>query len=193
MLITKHIHMLNIPFSIPVAPGVTIGRAVNIFPIETGKRLCLVDAGVAGSERAILSYVKSLGHRPDHIRTLILTHAHPDHVGAARAIRDATGCRVMAHWGDRRWIEDTDMQERERPVPGFRTLVAGPVAVDRVLADGETIDLGRFLVAPFHTPGHSRGSLSLYIRSDRALITGDAVPVPGEPPIYEDAANSRMS
>ncbi len=193
MRITKHIHMLHVPFSIPVAQGVTIERSVNLFLIESRKDFCLVDAGVAGSEGAIFSYVRNLGFTPDHIRTLVLTHAHPDHVGAARAVVEATGCTVAAHRGDRRWIEDTDLQERERPVPGFRALVAGPVKVDRVLADGETIDLGRVTIETIHTPGHSRGSISLYIPEDRALITGDAVPVPGEPPIYEDAAASRRS
>lgn len=193
MRITDHIHMLHMPFSIPIAPGMTVERSVNLFLIEGGAGWCLVDAGVAGSENAIFEYLKSLGHTPDRIRLLVLTHAHPDHVGAAKAVRDTAGCAVAAHFGDRRWIEDTELQERERPVPGFRALVAGSVKVDRVLADGEAIDLGGLTAEVIHTPGHSHGSISLYIREDRALITGDAVPVPGEPPIYEDAAASRRS
>ena len=51
------------------------------------------------------------------------------------------------------------------------------------LGDGKTLEI-------FHTPGHSKGAISLLYNKDKALFTGDAVPKPGTVPIYEDVATS---
>jgi glyoxylase-like metal-dependent hydrolase (beta-lactamase superfamily II) len=81
-------------------------------------------------------------------------------------------------------------------VPGFATLVGGPVQVDHELVDGDTIEpdetrAGEMLV--FHTPGHSKGSVSLFLHREGALVSGDAVPVAGDLPVYDDAAASVKS
>ncbi len=188
MRITEHIHMLNLPFRVPVAPGIELERSVNVFLIAGDTGLCLVDAGTAGAEGAVFEYLRSLGRAPGEIGMLLLTHSHPDHMGAARAVCGAAGCTVAAHGAERDWIEDTEKQFRERPVPGFPSLVEGPVQVDRVLADGDRVDVGGVTLEVIHTPGHSRGSVSLLVVEDGALIAGDAVPVPGDIPIYDDAA-----
>ena len=107
-----------------------------------------------------------------------------------------TGCSIAAHPAERTWIEDVDLQNRERPVPGFCTLVGGPVTVDHELMDGDTIepDVTRAVdMLVFHTPGHSKGSISLFLHNDGALFCGDAVPVAGEIPVYEDAVASVLS
>lgn len=65
--------------------------------------------------------------------------------------------------------------------------MAGSLAVNRLLEDGEVFDLGCGpKLRVFHTPGHSKGSISILLLGYMALFTGDAVPVPGEMPIYED-------
>jgi glyoxylase-like metal-dependent hydrolase (beta-lactamase superfamily II) len=130
------------------------------------------------------------------IALIILTHSHPDHLGAARAIQQATGCSIMAHPEERALIEDVDLQSRERPVPGFTTLVGGPVKVDHELADGEMVEpdetrAGEMIV--FHTPGHSKGSISLFLQSEGALFSGDVVPVAGDLLVYDDAVGSVQS
>lgn len=184
MQITDHIHALKIPFSVPTPAG-PIERFVYVY-LVCGEEVTLIDSGVAGSEEMILSYLKEIG-RPKEISRLILTHSHPDHIGAARAIRAATDCRVLAGAGERAWIEDTDLQARERPVPGFTTLVGGSVEVDQVLADGEVLELGGGLsLKVIATPGHSAGSLSYLLTLENALFCGDAVPVAVDMPIYDD-------
>ncbi|MBX7256520.1 MAG: MBL fold metallo-hydrolase [Candidatus Hydrogenedentes bacterium] len=193
MQISEHIHGLKIPFSIPVGEGAAIERSVYVY-LVVGETITVVDSGVAGSEEAILAYVKSLGRSRRDVSTLLLTHSHPDHVGGALPLVEACGCEVWAHAGEADWIEDTDKQYRERPVPGFKGLVAGPVKVSRALADGETLDLGAGIGAHvLHTPGHSRGSISLFIEPDNALISGDAIPQAGAMPIYEDVSGSIAS
>ncbi len=180
------IRSITLPFKVPVSPTVAVDRFVNIFVIESEK-LALVDAGVKGSEKAIFQKVRAMGRRPNEIDKLILTHSHPDHIGAAAEIVAATGCEVIAHRAERAWIEDPAVQKAERPVPGFDTLVSGPVRVDRAVTDGDEVDVASFGLKVVHTPGHSAGSITLWSPSERVAITGDAVPAPGDLPIYDDA------
>jgi len=195
MQITPAIHALRHPFKIPIAPGIVLDRFVYSY-ILAGETLTLIDTGVAGCENVIFDYIRSIGRDPREISLIILTHSHPDHIGAAKAIREATGCSVMAHPAERVWIEDVDRQNRERPVPGFSTLVGGSVQVDHELAEGDVIDTDgteEYEVQVYHTPGHSAGSVSLLIQGEGALFCGDAVPVDGDLPVYEDARQSVRS
>lgn len=185
---TDCIHPIKIPFEIPLAPGRTISRFVYAYLVE-GKSLVLIDTGVAGSERVIEAAVRDLGRELSDIDVVLLTHAHPDHIGAARTIREGSGAQVWAHRAERAWIEDVDRQKRERPVPGFDGLVGGPVSVDRELEDGEMLNFGEGLtLKALHTPGHSPGSLSFLFEEAGALFCGDVVPEPGAMPIYDDVA-----
>jgi len=195
MQITPAIHALRLPFRVPVAPGIALDRFVYSYLVY-GETITLIDTGVAGCERQIFEYIRSTGRDPSEIALVILTHSHPDHIGAARAIREATGCSIAAHPAERAWIEDVDCQNRERPVPGFSTLVGGPVQLDHELVDGDSIEpdetrAGEMQV--LHTPGHSAGSISLFMHSEGALFSGDAVPVAGDLPVYDDAVASVQS
>jgi glyoxylase-like metal-dependent hydrolase (beta-lactamase superfamily II) len=193
MQVTEHVHALRIPFQIRAPTGTAIERFVYVYLIY-GQTICLIDTGVAGSEHAIFEYLRSMGRTPEEITTLVLTHAHPDHIGAARAIKEISGCTVAAHRADQPWIEKIEQQFRDRPIPNFQALVGGSVAVDRALEEGNVLELEEDLrLDVLHTPGHSRGSISLWLARDRALFSGDAVPLPGEVPIYEDAVASARS
>jgi hydroxyacylglutathione hydrolase len=195
MQITSAIHALRHQFRIPVAPGIAFDRFVYSY-LLAGETITLFDTGVAGCENTIFDYIRSIGRDPLEISLIILTHSHPDHVGAARAVRQATGCSVMAHPAERAWIEDVNLQNRERPVPGFSTLVGGSVALDHELGDGDVIDpdgTEEYELQVFHTPGHSAGSISLLLQGEGALFCGDAVPVEGDLPVYDDAQGSVQS
>ncbi|MGC9444192.1 MAG: MBL fold metallo-hydrolase [Candidatus Methanospirareceae archaeon] len=193
MQVTEHIHALKIPFQLTAPAGTRIDRFVYMYLVY-GDTICLIDSGVAGSEQVIFDYLQQTDRMPDEIATLVLTHAHPDHIGAARAIQQVTGCTVAAHRADRPWIENVEQQFRDRPIPNVHALVGGSVAVDHVLEDNEVLNLDKELtLAVLHTPGHSKGSISLWLDEDHALISGDAVPRPGDVPIYDDAAASARS
>lgn len=180
---------LKVPFEIPVGPDRRMPRFAYCFLLYGPESIWLVDTGVAGAERLVLEAIRQAGRQSEELDLTVLTHSHPDHIGAARAIHEATGCQVAAHAAERAWIEDTELQEQERPVPGFPLLVGGPVEVDRLLAEGDRLTLGPDLdLQVLHTPGHSRGSLSLWLAGNRTLISADAIPVPDDLPIYEDAA-----
>jgi len=195
MQIVPFIHALRHPFSIPVAPGITLDRFVYSYLVY-GETITLIDTGVAGCEKQIFDYILSTGREAADISEIVLTHSHPDHIGAAWAIQEATGCHIAAHVAEREWIEHVERQKCERPVPGFDTLVSGSVQVDRVLRDGETTEpdpIHGWELEVIHTPGHSPGSISIFMHGNGALFSGDAIPVAGDLPVYDDALASMQS
>jgi hydroxyacylglutathione hydrolase len=186
MQITDHIHALKIPFQITDPSGLKIPRFVYAYLIY-GEKVCLIDSGVAGSEKIILEYLKATGRSAQEISWLILTHSHPDHIGAACAIKRISGCIVTAHAAEKAWIEDVNLQAKERPVPGFHALVGGSVQVEQILREGDLLRLEDGLtLRVLHTPGHSPGSISLWLSEEGALFSADAVPLAGDMPIFQD-------
>lgn len=184
---------LRIDFQIRITPTEVLERSVRCF-LVLGERTCIVDSGVSGSERMILEALEREGRAPGEVASLVLTHSHPDHMGGAAALRRATSCRVMVHGAEVRWAQEPEVQGRDRPVPGFQALVHEGVAIDRELREAEVVPLGaddRLKV--LHTPGHSPGSICLLHEATGTVFTGDAVPVPGELPIYDDALGSMGS
>jgi hydroxyacylglutathione hydrolase len=193
MKVTGNIHAIKIPFKLQVSEGVTLDRFVYAYLIY-GKKICLIDCGVASSEEIIFDYVRKTGRSPEEISLMVLTHAHPDHIGGGRGIIGATRCAVAAHKADRPWIEDVDLQYKERPIMNFSSLVEGSFAIDRELKDRDILDLGEGkMLRVIHTPGHSRGSVSFFLQDEEALFSGDAVPMVGGVPIYDNVPDSIRS
>lgn len=131
MQVTERIHAIKIPFKIPVFPEMTVDRFAFVYLIF-GDSIHLIDSGVAGAESIIWEYIKKQGREPKEVSTLILTHSHPDHIGAAKSIKNQIGCNIFAHPYEQEWIEDTEQQFKNRPVPDFQTLVEGSVKVGSV-------------------------------------------------------------
>jgi hydroxyacylglutathione hydrolase len=188
--VTKQVHALRIPFQLAVGPGKTLDRFVYAYLIY-GRRIFLVDSGVSSSYGVIADYVRQTGRDPHDIELLVLTHAHPDHMGGGRTVQMETGCQVAAHTLDKPWIEDVDLQYRQRPILNLYSLVEGSLKVDKDLVDGDTFDLGEGLVLKVvHTPGHSRGSVSLVLEPQGLLFSADAIPMLGAVPLYDDVLAS---
>jgi glyoxylase-like metal-dependent hydrolase (beta-lactamase superfamily II) len=193
MKVSPHIHLLKIPFKIPISADLQIDRFVNIFIVE-GDQICLVDTGVAGSEKIIFEYLEKIGRKPEDIKHVLLTHTHPDHMGALKTIKEHTGCKVYVHAAEKKWLENSAQQFSDRPVPGFQTLVAGSCNADYLVEDEQVLNLGRDLVfKTIHCPGHSAGSVAYLHQQDNALFTGDIIPVRYDIPIYDDYQQSLKS
>ena len=188
MKVTEFIHALEISFKVPVTPEIHIDRLVFAYLIF-GKKIALIDSGVAGAESIIFDYIKKHGRDAHEISTLILSHSHPDHIGSAHVIKETTDCRVLCHSAEKGWVEDVQRQAYERPVPGFDSLVGGSIPVDDLLHDGDLLQTEEGMQCNvIHTPGHSAGSISLFFEDEKVLFSGDALPVPGDLPVYEDIA-----
>lgn len=187
MQTSPHLHALRIPFTIPVAPDRSLPRFVYAYIVLCDREVWLVDSGVAGTEERIAAYLRELGRDLDEVSTVVLTHSHPDHIGAVAAIQKATNCDVLIHEAERPWLEDVNRQCRERPVPGFDTLVSGSAHVTGTFGSGVRLLINEGIALEvLHTPGHSTGSVTFWIEGEGTLITGDAVISAGDLPIYDD-------
>lgn len=194
MKISENVHQIRIDFHVTEE----IRRFVYVYLI-LGKDGCfLVDTGVRGCEGQIEAYMETLGRKLSQIRAILLTHAHPDHIGGAAAIKERTGCRVYAPEGERQWMEHIRQQYAERPIPNFYTLVQESVSVDCPVRDGDILELEPGLaVTCISSAGHSKGDMSYLLRSETlqgdTLFTGDSIPAPDDAPILTDYGKSLAS
>ena len=85
-----------------VAPGVYRfgSRRVNWYVVEGEDGLAVVDAGVPGHWEQLVSGVAELGYGLEDVEALVLTHAHPDHVGFAERLREEADVPVYVHEAD---------------------------------------------------------------------------------------------
>lgn len=131
----------------------------------------LVDAGSRLDRHLIL---RQLEGRP--LSAHVLTHAHPDHQGASRAVCTRFGVPFWVHEEDVAPAEDPKLilerQPRTWQAKASQALFAGPGhPVDRALREGD--EVAGFEV--LHVPGHSAGHIALWRSSDRVLVLGDVV------------------
>ena len=179
---------------------------VNVFLLETPEGLVLVDSGFPGREGDILAAMKQLGHEPRALRHVVLTHAHPDHVGSAAAIVRATGAQTWMHREDAAAAENPGAMRPVRPSPGilpklfFAAMTRkGPptwdgVAIDHLVADGDRLPFGPLRV--IHVPGHSTGQIALLWEERGLLFAADTCIHLASlrlPFLNEDAALARRS
>ena len=186
MEITKKIHLLKIDFSVQITPEKVLPRFVNSI-IIFGDSITIIDSGVKNSYAAIYDYIEKYGRKISEIKTLIISHSHPDHIGSANRIKKDTGCKVIGHLNEKDWIENINLQYESRPVPGFYNLVEESVMLDSVLSGGEELMLDKDIKAQIiNTPGHSKGSFSILFKEDLILFTADSLPVENDIPTYDN-------
>ncbi len=193
MKITEKIHLLKHEFVIPIAPDKKLPRFVYSI-VVFGEKVALIDSGVKNSHEKIFDYIQKQGRKVNEVDTLILSHAHPDHIGSAKFIKDTTGCTVITHRNEQEWIENIDIQVKSRPVPGFYELVNESVKIDRCIEGNEKLIITNDITLQcIYTPGHSKGSFSIYFPQDKVLFTADAIPLEGDIPNYDNFRDLKKS
>lgn len=151
----------------------------NVFLLLDSK-LTIVDTGFKGRAMKLLKEVRLYGYHASDITSIIITHHHADHMGSLAELKKLTGARVIAHTADAPYVDGSRPQPGPaRPAwlgralslfPGLWS--AAPAAVELTVSDGEELPiLGGIKV--LHTPGHTPGSISLYLKRERVLIVGD--------------------
>ncbi|WP_310795556.1 MBL fold metallo-hydrolase [Herbiconiux oxytropis] len=164
---------------------------VNCYLLEEGGKLTLIDAGLPDSHRFILAAIHALGHRPEDVEALVLTHAHFDHIGAAKRLHRDIGCPVHVHPDDAYIARHPYRYAHERSrllypamYPRAVPVLAGMAAAGALWVRGisdvvpyegtGTLDVpGRPVVV--ETPGHTFGHCALNLPNADAVITGDAL------------------
>lgn len=160
--------------------GLPIGR---VYLITEGDGLTLIDASVAPAGGSILRQIQKAGLRPQDVRRILITHAHPDHIGALPELARATGAEVWAGAQERGVIEGTATIVTPPPdavggvarlmIPRPTTMPGTPMA--RELRDGDVLPevLGGLHV--LHTPGHAPGHVSFWEPRRKLLFCGDVI------------------
>lgn len=177
--------MPDIPFLEPIAiaPGVhqvrALGARVTVLQAPDG--VVLVDAGSRGSLHVINAGLGALGVAPEQVRLIALTHCHPDHAGGLAELVEVTSAPVAIHRteagivrGDEPAPSFLRRQALQNAHPFFAMFSSRPVAVRYPLEDGEYLPEIEG-VRVIHTPGHTEGSICLYVEPAKALIVGDAL------------------
>jgi glyoxylase-like metal-dependent hydrolase (beta-lactamase superfamily II) len=152
----------------------------NTYLLVGDDGLALVDTGFFGRADRILEQIKALGYSHSDIDRIIITHHHVDHIGSLAELKKVTQAEVMAHPADAPYIDGRLPQPGPARPQWFGKFLARfnwlwsiePVVVDVLVNDGDELPiLGGIKI--LHTPGHTPGSICLYLESKQLLIAGD--------------------
>lgn len=150
-------------------------RGANVYVVETGDGLLLVDTGMPGNADRIVAFLRDVGHEPADVRTIAITHSDVDHVGSVARLKALTGAEVAVHAADAPSLAGTGPGKKRKGALGAvfsvlgRFMRAEPVEADVVLHEGDTVSGFQVM----HTPGHTPGSITLY--RDGVVFPGDAL------------------
>ena len=164
---------------------------VNWYLLEEGGKVTIVDAGCPAYRSQLEGALRDIGRTIEDVEAIVLTHAHIDHVGFAKALQEERGTPVHAHEGER------PQAETGKPPPTEGSYVTAmlrhrtarrvvfhiarnggarppKVANLSTFGDGDELDVpGR--PRAIHTPGHSPGHCVLHVPAEGAAFTGDAL------------------
>jgi glyoxylase-like metal-dependent hydrolase (beta-lactamase superfamily II) len=178
---------------------------VNAYLVRDRRGYTLLDSGQGGAESwaVLLERLGELRVPLEAIHTVVASHSHPDHAGAAVRLQREYGAELVVHerevdysharmghteehqaamgaWLRRYGFPDPELADilnyslaRFGPTP--------PLRPDRLLAGGETLEIGNYRFEVLWTPGHTPGHIGLHDRSRRWLFCGDTV-LPGLAP-----------
>lgn len=181
-----------------VADGVfrASGTAVNWYLLTEGPQVTLIDAGYPGDTAAVEASIEAIGRRPEDVATVLITHAHVDHIGAVNHLHGKYGTPVLASTVEagharREFLEQGGVPDVLRHVADYGVL-RWSLQIARVGASKHVVlpHAGAFLAegpldlpgspVPIITPGHTSGHTCFYLSTVGAVITGDTL-VTGHP------------
>jgi glyoxylase-like metal-dependent hydrolase (beta-lactamase superfamily II) len=159
---------------------------INAFLIDEGDAgLTLIDSGYPKDAEAITEGIHEIGRDLSDLTNILITHAHPDHLGSAKQLSGGT-TPISLHPGDADIAKAGVYQLTMKPGPGilngvmFRLVMRKKPSEfpafepDIDLKDGDVIDVAGG-IAVIHTPGHTAGHVALLWKRDAGLLfVGDA-------------------
>ena len=129
----------------------------------------LVDTGTGDFFTEVKNEITTMGVDASQIRTIINTHHHYDHTGGDKKFRDWLKANIAIHVADRAPLEHGET------LAELFAKSAKSVTADVSLEDGDVIRTKNFNLEIVHTPGHTPGSICLYERKRKFLISGDTL------------------
>jgi glyoxylase-like metal-dependent hydrolase (beta-lactamase superfamily II) len=137
----------------------------SIFGDEATGEALVVDPG-----DEIASVLEIVARHGLTVKAIVITHAHIDHIGGAAKLKQATGAPVYMNPEDAALQKMMAQQAAWIGVP-----TPAPVEIDVAAVDGGKLVVGATEFHVLHTPGHTQGSISLWLPSERKLVAGDTL------------------
>ena len=165
--------------------------AYPLYLVKGQQEGAIIEGGIGALGPLLFRQLEQLGVGADFVRQLVITHAHPDHVMAVPLLREKfPGIQVLASQSAAATLAAEKVLAMFRQIDAALTAsladsgaigaadrgqpVAGPIAVDRIVQEGDTIEIEDLAFQVLATPGHSDCSISLYDARGRVLIISDA-------------------
>jgi glyoxylase-like metal-dependent hydrolase (beta-lactamase superfamily II) len=104
------------------------------------------------------------------VKAIVITHAHIDHIGGAAKLKRATGAPVYMNENDAALRDELDVQAAWLGMPAPER-----TEIDTPAREGDELHLGDASFHVIHTPGHTQGSISLWIPRENKLVAGDTL------------------
>jgi glyoxylase-like metal-dependent hydrolase (beta-lactamase superfamily II) len=158
-----------------------VGR---VYMIEDRDGLTIIDAGIGFAAERIVKQLEWRRHKANDVKRIIVTHAHPDHIGGLPKLKELTGAQVICSAVERPYVQGEQAAPIADPAtlpPLAKLMASGPAKpqkgtpVDRVLADGEVMSEVFGGLTAIYTPGHSPGHMALWQPEKKVLFTGDVL------------------
>ena len=138
----------------------------GVFALDGGEWEVTNNVWLVGNDREVIVIDAAHDHEPivnaingRHVRAIVLTHGHNDHINAAGALSDVVDAPIYLHTDDQMlW----DVVYPDRPI-------------DKALVPGTSFKVGGISIGVLHTPGHSPGCCCLHVPSETVVFSGDTL------------------
>jgi glyoxylase-like metal-dependent hydrolase (beta-lactamase superfamily II) len=179
---------VSVPFPYGSLPS------TQVYVLETSSGPVLIDTGCDDERawRALAAGMRACGFDVADTYGVLITHGHSDHHGLSGRVREVSGAWIAMSQREKRFIDDLDYMSSGWAEHMLRTLIlcGAPepdrvatdglartrlVSPDRVLQDGQSIDLGGRKVSVIATPGHTPGHVSYATNTTDIVFSGDHV------------------
>jgi hydroxyacylglutathione hydrolase len=137
----------------------------SVFGDEQAHEAIVIDPG-----DEIEKITEVLNRNQLKVTAIVITHAHIDHIAGAHKLRALTGAPVYLNERDKELLDALDMQAR-----WLRVVTPERTQIDSAAGDGTVLRLGETEFQVLHTPGHTQGSLCLWIPQQNKLVAGDTL------------------
>lgn len=145
---------------------------VNVYLIEDQGEFVLVDVGYEDTVDEIVELIRRMDFSLSSCKLLIATHADVDHTQGLARVQQILKAPIAAHKGCVAAMEEGDLEMTFARIRAQNIDIEMPkVKVDRLLGEGDTVEIGKVKLDVWSTPGHTDGQLAF--RLDNLLFVGD--------------------
>lgn len=150
---------------IKVNAGAILGINCYVLQDENTKETIVIDPG--GSIDKICEMLEALDAK---VKYILLTHCHADHIGAVNELREKFGGKILIHREDEEGLHNPEISLSSHI--GLKKI---DIEENCRLDDGDLIHVGEIELKIIHTPGHTKGSISIYCEKEKLLFSGDTI------------------